>query len=148
MGLFSWFTGSSGKQEVAGRQKRNTPRIHSEAASFISWGEEMPQEENQYNSGIGHIEYFAKIFREDFPEYEAQHICLKGRHAEIFTLWGNTKQKPALIVELLSETSKAKKFRADCAAQKVPYLRFYYNHRGWWNTRRYIADRVRNALRG
>ena len=31
-------------------------------------------------------------------------------------------------------------------AQGIPYLRFYYNHEGWWNTRSYVTRRIANAL--
>ena len=36
----------------------------------------------------------------------------------------------------------------ECAAAAIPYLRFYHNHDGWWNTRAYVTQRVRGALGG
>ena len=35
-----------------------------------SWYEEVPSEECQYNFGGSYLDYFTKIFREDFPEYD------------------------------------------------------------------------------
>ena len=51
-----------------------------------------------------------------------------------------------LIVELKSESSEAQRFRRAAEAEGVPYLRFYYDHEGWWNTREYVYVRVREAL--
>ena len=46
----------------------------------------------------------------------------------------------------MSENSEANKLRASCRAQGLPYVRFYYDHDGWWNTRSYVAGRTRAAL--
>ena len=51
-----------------------------------------------------------------------------------------------LVVEIKSENSEAQWLRNACAAERTPYLRFYYNHDGWWNTREYVDTRVRQAL--
>ncbi len=47
----------------------------------------------------------------------------------------------------MSESCEAKKFRDDCVRAGTPYLRFYYDHDGWWNTRSYVAGRIRGALK-
>ena len=52
----------------------------------------------------------------------------------------------ALVVELMTESSEAVKFRNDCIKAGVPYLRFYYDHEGWWNTRSYLVGRMRGVL--
>ncbi len=46
----------------------------------------------------------------------------------------------------MSETSSAQRVRKACAAENVPYLRFYIDHDGWWNTRSYVTGRIRAAL--
>ena len=51
-----------------------------------------------------------------------------------------------LVVELLSRKSSPVKLRQSCRQQGIPYLRFYYDYEGWWNTRAYVNDRVRKAL--
>ena len=117
-----------------------------EEASGFSWGPTMPEEENQYNYPGSYVDYFAHVFREDFPEYRVTHEEAAKRRATVFTFWTPSGSR-ALVVELMTENSEAKKFRKECAAQGLPYLRFYYDHEGWWNTRAYVTERVRAALR-
>ena len=108
-----------------------------------SYYDRIPDEECQYNYSGSYIQYFEMIFREDFPAYDFTSEQKWGE-ATVFTL---TKDgKTALVVELLRETSGAKKIRSDCAAAGIPYLRFYYNHEGWWNARSYVVNRVKAAL--
>ena len=51
-----------------------------------------------------------------------------------------------VVVPILPDSSETKKLRRECQAQGVPYLRFYYDHEGWWNTRSYVTRRTRDAL--
>ncbi len=118
-----------------------------EAVSGDSWGDVMPPEENQYSFNGSYVEYFNKVFREEFPSYRIEHApAPKGRRATIFTFYN--AQGKALVVELMSENSVARKLRQECAAENIPYLRFYYDHQGWWNTRSYVVRRTLTALRG
>ena len=55
--------------------------------------------------------------------------------------------RKALVVEIMSESSASQKLKNQCAAEGVPYLRFYHDHPGWWNTRSYVVRRVTDALR-
>ena len=116
----------------------------SSAPSGFSWGPVMPAEENQFSWNGSYVDYFAHIFRDDFPQFQLQIETPPGRSATVMTLhYGG---RIALIVELLSEKSSAKKLRNQCRINGIPYLRFYYDHDGWWNTRRYVVTRVRSAL--
>ncbi len=117
-----------------------------EGPSGFSWGPVMPQEENQYNYPGDYAAYFSHVFREDFPEYRVTQEQSTKRRATIFTFWSPAGGK-ALVVEVLPESSETKKLRKECAAAAIPYLRFYHNHDGWWNTRAYVTQRTRNALR-
>ncbi len=54
--------------------------------------------------------------------------------------------KCALVVELFSGKSAAKKLREDCRRAGIPYLRYYIDVEGWWNTKKYVIERTRNAL--
>lgn len=112
--------------------------------SGFSWGENMPSEENQFNYPGTYVEYFRHVFSEDFPSYRLTDESVRKGRATVITLW-NGEQK-ALVVELMSETSSAEKIRYSCQKEGIPYLRFYYNHHGWWNTRAYVVSRTRNAL--
>lgn len=110
----------------------------------ISWGEQMPQEENQYNSGKPYDQYFYDIFVEAFPTYRITSEKVRKGSATVITFYnGEIKE---LVVELLSENSSAMMIRHNCKKEGVPYLRFYYNHSGWWNTKKYVLNRARNAL--
>ena len=110
-----------------------------------SWGEYMPAEENQYNYSGDYAAYFSDIFAKDFPEYQVSRkncdYYVKGMN---YTFTQNGVKK--LVVEVLSDSSSSKKTRNDCAKAGIPYLRFYYDHHGWWNTRSYVNERVKEAL--
>ncbi len=114
------------------------------APSGFSWGEEMPAEENQYSFNGTYLEYFDTIFREEFPAYAVEHSAGYGGRTTVFTL--SAAGRTALVVELVSEISEPKKLRENCAQKRIPYLRFYYDHHGWWNTRSYVITRTRGAL--
>ena len=111
--------------------------------SGFSWGEEMPDEPNQYNFDGTFEEYFESIFRERFPMYGYSKEAL-GRSRVVYTFRSGGMR--SLVIELMPETCSAKKIRRTCEEQRIPYLRFYINHDGWWNTRRYVVTRVRSAL--
>ena len=38
--------------------------------------------------------------------------------------------------------------RRDSLRAGIPYLRFYYNHEGWWNTKEYVIQRMKEKIRG
>ena len=103
-----------------------------------------PQEEGQYTFAGSYEEYFAQLFAAEFPGCAVTRERPRNRDAVIFTFTraGST----ALVVEVISESSNPKKLRQDCAAAGIPYLRFYHNHPGWWNTRSYVLGRVNGAL--
>ena len=128
---------------AAAEPVREQPAKPAADEEYDPW-ETVPEEENQYNFNGTYIEYFAHIFKEDFPEYRAECERPDGRRT-VFTLYkGGAK---ALVVELLTECSEVKKLRKQCQSEGTPYLRFYYDHEGWWNLRTYVRDRVRSALK-
>lgn len=133
-------------QQNAPRQQSAAPVQRSAPASGFSWGEVMPAEENQFSFAGNYVQYFEKIFREDFPAYRLETQAQEMSRYTVFTLWEGGRQ--ALIVEVKSENSSSQKLRRACQSNGVPYLRFYFDHNGWWNTRAYVVDRVRRALNG
>ncbi|MBR5767575.1 MAG: hypothetical protein IKX86_02720 [Clostridia bacterium] len=112
--------------------------------SGFSWGDEMPEEENQYSVGGPFWLYFEKIFGSEFADlrYEKNVITDYKRIAYSFYKAG----AKVLVVELMSDSSSAKKLRNECKKEGVPYLRFYIDHDGWWNTRSYVVGRMKKAL--
>ncbi len=120
------------------------PAKKTESPKGFSWGEEMPPEENQYNYGGNYNAYFSHVFAEDFPEYTVKAEQDPHRDAMFYTLSKNGVR--ALVVEVMPATSSAASTRKRCARENVPYLRFYHNHKGWWNTRAYVTTRVKAAL--
>ena len=100
--------------------------------------------ENQYNSGLSYIDYFAKIFREDYSDYSLAIEQGRCQNSTVMVLSKNGSK--ALVVELLSERSSAYKLRNECMAEGVPYVRFYHDHDGWVNARSYVTSRVNQAL--
>ena len=111
-----------------------------------SYWDVIPAEENLFNFNGPYFLYFEKVFTEEFPQYRVEREAAKGRKAAIFTFWDGARK--ALVVEVMGNTSTAKKLRADCQAAGIPYLRYYYGHWGWWNTRSYVVNRTRTALGG
>ncbi|MBP5749513.1 MAG: hypothetical protein J6X24_01855 [Firmicutes bacterium] len=116
------------------------------AASGVSWGEEMPDEPNQYNSGMTPIAYFEDIFRTEFAEYELAEEAGWGGPDRSWIIRFRKGGEDKLAVELLPARSEAVKFREKCRKQGLPYLRYYTDYEGWWNTRSYVISRTRAAL--
>ena len=114
--------------------------------SGFSWGEDMPAEENQYSFQGSYLEYFDRVFSQEFPQYRITRESPKKGHSTIYSFWQG--ERKALTAELMSDRSEANKLRSDCRARGIPYVRFYYDHDGWWNTRSYVAQRTRAALEG
>ena len=129
----------------SGSQNQARPYEPETAASGFSWGKNMPMEENQYNYHGNYVQYFDHIFREDFPGYQAVSQKEPKGSSTIFTVYHAGRK--ALVVELKSEKSESNRVRRACQMEGTPYLRFYYDHHGWWNTREYVVTRVRSVLR-
>ncbi len=129
-----------------GRNKQSEQTNYSApAAAAPEISDEKPAEENQYNFKGTYIQYFDKVFREEFPEYEISYERSSlNRTSTIFTF--RSSGNVVLYVELMTERSTANRFREKCKKEGTPYLRYYYDHNGWWNTRKYITDRTRKAL--
>lgn len=123
-----------------------TESVPESGPSGFSWGPDMPDEENQYNFNGTYKEYFNDVFRSEFSNYKIESSDAYNGKAVIFTFWEGGRK--ALVVEVLSRKSSVYKLRADCKAEGVPYLRYYYDHHGWWNTREYVKQRTHNAIAG
>ncbi|MBR0509098.1 MAG: hypothetical protein IJJ85_03190 [Clostridia bacterium] len=133
----------------APRQNASAPAARPAAPAANAWEEDdpwekMPEEENQYSFNGTYVQYFDKIFREAFPAYDISHAPDPRMRATVFTFMQGGRK--ALVVELKSENSSAQRLRNECQAAGIPYLRFYYDHSGWWNTRSYVEGRTRKAL--
>lgn len=112
--------------------------------SGSGWYDSIPAEENQYNFNGTYLQYFDKLFREEFPGYAIRQEPGRDARSPLFVFYRDGRKR--LVVELKSERSNAQAIRRQCEAEGTPYLRFYYDHDGWWNTRSYVRDRVNNAL--
>ena len=109
-----------------------------------SWGPNMPSEENQFNSGLNYMDYFTKIFEEGFGAYQIDKQNLRDGKAMLYTFSQAGVKK--LVVEVISDRSNPYKYRKECRSQGIAYLRYYYDHDGWWNTKSYVTRRTANAL--
>jgi len=73
------------KAEAAQQPKpQAAPAVRSEPVagpSGFSWGPNMPEEENQFNSGLGYQQYFDRIFRAEFPDCRIDCQSLRGAKA-------------------------------------------------------------------
>ena len=104
----------------------------------------MPDEPNQFNFGGTYTEYFESILREDFWQFTFSTEPVREGTGTVLTLFENGRKM--LVIELMTERCSSKKLRSECQAEGTPYLRFYYDHPGWWNVRRYVVGRIRSAL--
>jgi len=123
---------------------QSSPIEEEDGPSGFSWGPKMPAEENQYNFPGTFEEYFTKIFQENFGGYSIE-IEGAGSNRQLcytFRSGGST----ALVVEILPKNTSVEALRRKCRNQGIPYLRFYHNYDGWWNTKAYVIQRVSNAL--
>ncbi|MBR0159164.1 MAG: hypothetical protein IJM24_08795 [Clostridia bacterium] len=116
----------------------------SSGPSGDSWGDDMPAEENQYNYNGHFTAYFENIFNTEFAAYRYEKAVLyEDRRIVYYFYSGDAK---VLAVELMTDKSDARKFRNDCRKAGLAYVRFYFNHPGWWNTRSYVVRRIKEAL--
>ena len=173
MGLFSKLFGSDGKDidDALGKMKEladdmasakyadeDEKRImnnHSSSVSPVeteipdgpsgdSWGPRMPDEENQFNSGLSYQDYFNKVLTEAFPDYQIEKETVRDGKDAIFTLTHYDSKK--LVVDVRSSANNRYKIVKDCRKQYIPYVRFYYDHDGWWNTKSYVIRRCKEAI--
>lgn len=138
------FTEVKEAQNEAPAAAATPAEAHGDAPSGFSWGEEMPDEENQYNYNGTYEEYFTEIFNAEFPEYTVMKQSIRDGRALCYTFAKDGRT--ALIVEIMSRKSNAQKLRNTARRDGVPYLRYYYDYHGWWNTRAYVTQRTRAAL--
>lgn len=124
---------------------QNAPQPEPEGPSGVSWGERMPNEPNQYNYYGTFWEYFEDIFQREFAEYRVTRRE-NPRAVSVYTYTFAKGEGSCLVVELMSRRNDVHKVRDDCRKQGIPYLRFYYDVDGWWNTRAYVTDRIGKAL--
>ncbi len=145
--MISGIINGQGSSTDAGTVTDSATVFDSEAATDCSYGKKMPKEANQYNYNGSYTDYFEEIFKQQLPTYTMEKQ--KSNYAKpgmVYTFYsGSTK---ALVVELISDKSSVYKLRNQCARESVPYLRFYYDHQGWWNTRSYVIDRIQRAIFG
>ena len=144
--LYFVFRKPSGAQNPAEQNPVETRETSSNGpTSGDSWGPVMPIEPNQYNSGVTYTIYFQRIFSEYFPTYRL--TCdyrPQGNDCSVFTLWEGDRK--ALVAEIRSQNQQSNYLKDQCEAGGVPYLRFYHDHKGWWNTKSYVIRRVSAAL--
>lgn len=140
----SSLNGSTPQQVYQQPQQAAQPAPAETGPSGFSWGPVMPDEENQFNFNGKYHDYFEQVYRAEFPGYTIEKELPSNRSAAVFTFLRNGQK--ALVVEVISQKSSPYKARRDCAKENIPYLRFYYDHHGWWNTRRYVTERTKRAL--
>ena len=132
---------SDGAENVAPATEDNNGYT---APSGDSWGEDIPAEENQYNYNGTYIQYFENIFGTEFGAYRYEKTTAGNSSRTIYTFYNGAVK--ALVIELMPESSSVYKLRKECEKENIPYLRFYYNHDGWWNTRSYVVGRIGKYL--
>ena len=125
-------------------QPSSKQKTTNEGASGFSWGPVMPSEENQYNYNGTFSQYFDSIFLREFSCYEIMKNEGKYTHLPYYSFIKNGRC--VLMVELFSRRSAANKLRNDCRNAGIPYLRYYIDVDGWWNTKEYVIKRTRDAL--
>lgn len=109
-----------------------------------SFGPTMPEEDNQYLHEGPFWTYFEDIFTAEFSDLRFEKEEVKPSKFIVYNFYsGDTR---VLMVELLSKNFTMIKLRDSYEGSGVPYVRFYIDHRGWWNTRSYVIRRIREAM--
>ncbi len=132
------------RNEAGAARPREEKPWSEPARNGFSWGEDMPAEENQYSYRGDYLAYFDMVFSQELPQFRITRETAANGKTTVYSFWQGERQ--ALVAEIMSERSEANKLRNTCRARGIPYVRFYYDHRGWWNTRSYVASRTRAAL--
>lgn len=128
----------------------NTPAAQQAAPAGgnpLPWGDTMPSEENQFSFNGSYYEYFDKVFKEAFPSFEITYAPVPNRHTGSMAFTFAQGGAKRLVVDVMSERCSSKAFERECRKNGIPYLRFYYDHHGWWNTKSYVVNRVSGVLR-
>ncbi|MBQ5334700.1 MAG: hypothetical protein J6Z45_01990 [Oscillospiraceae bacterium] len=136
---------SAGEPETAQPAEPTAEAAPAQNLSGLPWGGDVPPaEENSFTFRGTYLEYFEYVFRAEFPEYTLDiEQYNNGKRAVIrFMKDGSC----ALVTELLNDSASVFKLRRDTLRAGIPYLRYYYGHEGWWNTRSYVTERTRAAL--
>lgn len=144
-GLFNTDTDSNSSQNQSAPSQAAQSEKKAPLSGF-SWGEEMPQEECQFNFDGNYRQYFDTVFRSEFPQYDITWSYSDPRFKSTDLCTFVKDGKTALVVELMSKGSNVKKTRNHCRQNGISYLRYYYDHHGWWNTRAYVVSRTKQAL--
>ena len=112
--------------------------------SGFSWCPVMPDEPNQYNFDGTYKQYFESIFKSEFGSYKITREKGYGGNTTVYRFYEGEAQ--ALVVELMPSKSSSKVLREKCRRQGIPYLRFYIDYEGWWNTKAYVIARMNAAV--
>lgn len=142
-GIFGGQNASKPQETPASAPAAPAPAQNSWEDEGDSQWDRMPAEENQYNFSGHFTQYFEGIFAAELPGYRVEKSVIDDRR-HVYTFYNGTAK--ALVVELMPESCSAYKLRNDTKKEGVPYLRFYYDHQGWWNTRSYVTSRLHGAV--
>ena len=134
----------NGKPASSNDSASYSATLTADGPSGDSWGPVMPNEPNQFNSGLSYQEYFTKVFREAFPEFQIYSEEYKQGGGTIFTFYLAGEKK--LVVEVVTCKVHRYKIAKECREQRIPHLRYYYDYDGWWNTESYVARRTAKSL--
>ncbi len=143
------------KESIAAAKQEAVESIKAEQAEKAAgeasgwWGGDVPPaEENLFTFPGTPAAYFEKIFAEEFSEYRVEKEAGWGGYerSTVYTFYDGARK--ALVTEVLPDSSEARKLKEKCAREGIPYLRYYTGHEGWWNTRSYVTERTRKALKG
>jgi len=146
-GLFGGAGQNQASQQTSSAPSAPAPYqepVHNDSPSGFSWGENMPDEENQFNYNGTFWEYFENIFRSDFSHLRFEKKELNPSKRFVYTFYSG--EAIVLVVELMSQSCAAYMYKNDCEKSGIPYRRFYHDHDGWWNTREYVIKRMQDAL--
>ena len=79
-----------------------------------------------------------------YPSFNSSNLNILS---EIYTF--HKGDAVCLVVEVRTGESTAgnKAAKKSCETIGIPYVRFYYDHPGWWNTRSYVKERIIAAMK-
>lgn len=102
-------------------------------------------ENNLYDYNGTWNEYFMDIFTRNFPDYQiVTDYRIDDRTKADFALM--KEGKPCVCVEVYKCSTRRYALCQKCHQRNIGYAGFVLGHAGWWNTERYVTDRIKSLL--
>ena len=141
------YAGSSATTSGPANERRGNKCYGSCVIDEVNRRDYVEGERNLFDYRGEPLDYFREVLRDNFTGYDIREnvkINPKSPNPSEFVFY--TGDHVDLVVEILWAGSARESTKYYCKEKRIPYLRFYYGHEGWWNTEKYVVDRIRGLI--